>query len=571
MDDIRLHELLEKDLEDRLTVSEKDELFRELRASGRARQAYWDVVEQDILTGAVLSENRGRDLAGLEADVPTMGATAAKHRRPRGWAWTIALAAAATCALAALFWGGRLPEPVPLATVLAVGGDVDVRDMSGKSRPVELGSSLFVGQVLRVGDEESRVEVLFTDGTHFTLQSGSTVRLASPESKQGKHIHLETGAVQVQTAGKTSEGPLVVTTDHARITSSATRLRVYREEKGSRVELEEGQAHLESQNGAKAIDVAEGSFVLATADREPMVPQPLAENQCRLRHTFVRAGDAVAFSRDGSRIVTSHFGRSGFKAWNTLDGANVATAQGSRLRTQSMEFTTDDTVIAICEGGTAAFWKIGEPQPVLARLRDKDLRPGAVSADGRWIAQASRSEVTIWDIDADHGSISHRHSLPARASRVSVSSAGPQAAFSYWGGEIFLFDVSTGRHVAKHKLSRTPMPLALSADNRFVAAYATNDGLILFDEVAAAQRTLWAGQGARVSHLTFTSDGQILLAGLEDGTVRAWNTADGRSLFVVETGYRSGNVSQVTMSADRSLLATVGDNDCVKIWERPSR
>jgi WD40 repeat protein len=68
-----------------------------------------------------------------------------------------------------------------------------------------------------------------------------------------------------------------------------------------------------------------------------------------------------------------------------------------------------------------------------------------------------------------------------------------------------------------------------------------------------------------VSHLQFSADGRVLLAALNDGTVRAWASNDGRSLLVLETGHRS--VLQVAASADLSVLATLGDHDCVKIWE----
>lgn len=475
------------------------------------------------------------------------------------------LIAAATCLLLGLGWWLRPISPAPLATILAVAGNVEIRDALGRSAAAEAGSRLFVGQVLQVGDDESRAELLFADGTQVALQAGSTLRFSPADAKDGKRIHLENGSVQVQTVAPTSVGPLVVTTDHAKITSNSTRLRVYREEKGSRVELEEGKAHLERLNGAKGIDVAGGSFVFASADREPMVSQPLADAHCRLRHTFLRAGDAVAFSRDGSRIVTSHFARGGLKAWNTLDGSILASAPGSRQRTHGMTFAKDDTVVAICGDGTAFFWKIGDPQPQLARLRDKELRQAAVSEDGRWIVQPTRTEVVVWEVDADKGRISHRHSFAARPMRAALSSMGPQVVFSLWGGEILRSDAIAGVELSKHMLSPTPSPLALSADSRYLAAYAGKDGLVLFDEHAKTRRTLWAGQGVRVAHLNFSGDSGIVLAGMEDGTVRAWSVDDGRSMLVLETGNR--HVSMTAMSADRTLLATVGDNDCVKIWE----
>jgi len=573
VDDLRLHELLEKDLEGRLADGERDELLGALRASAQARECYWDVVEQHVLIGAVLSENRGFDLARLEEG--TSAAVAAEpmpakanSRAGRRWIVTtgLAIVIAASCLLIALPWGERSDGPASLATVGVVAGDIEVSNQAGKSIAAVPGTKLFEGDVLRVGDEESRVEVAFADGTQITVPSGSTLRFVPADSKDGKHIHLENGAVRVQVIGKPKDDPFVVTTEHAKITGLATRFRVYREEKGSRLELEEGQAHLESRAGANAIDVAEGSFVVATSDAAPMVPQRLAETHCRLRHTFPRAGDAVAFSPDSSRFVTSHFGRAGLKARSTLDGAVIGSAPGVKHRMHGMAFTTDDAIAAIASDGTAILWKIDEPQTIQTRLRDKDLRQAAISDNGRWIAQGTgRGEVSIWEINAEACGISHRHSLPIKPSRVAVSNVGPHVAISSWGGEIQAFDLTNGREVSKLKLTRTPTPLALSADNRYVAAYSNGDGLVLFDQLDGSRKTLWAVQGGRVAHLAFTNDGQMLLAGMDDGMVRGWSTNDGQSLLVLETGCR--HVNRVTMSADQTLLATVGEDDCVKIWE----
>jgi WD40 repeat protein len=138
-------------------------------------------------------------------------------------------------------------------------------------------------------------------------------------------------------------------------------------------------------------------------------------------------------------------------------------------------------------------------------------------------------------------------------------------AVSRWGGEIHLVEILTGRELAQFKLARTPTPLAISDDGRHVSAYANTEGLVLFDRESGSRRLLWPGEGTRVESLHFTADGRALLAGLQDGTVRAWSTRDGCSLLVLETGHH--NVTKIAMTADKSLLATQGDGDCVKIWE----
>lgn len=572
MDDARLDDLLEKDLDNRLTDAERIELMDELRRSADARRRYWESMEQHVLIGAVLSESRGQDLAQMENEetvtAPAAVAPSANRRWRRGWAIVVV----ATCLLVGLGLWLRPREETPLAvapfaTVGDTSGQVEVCDESGRTFPAAPGTAIHAGQVLRVGDEDARVEVVFGDGTQITLQSGSSLRFPPGIRTDEKHIHLERGALQVQSPDQANATPLVVSTDDARLTAAGNRFRIYKDGTTSRVELEQGHAHLQSPGGAAAVDLAQGSFVVASSDAQPMVAQPMAPASCRLRHTFPRTGDAVAFSPDGTKIVTSHFHRSGLKAWNTRDGAVVATAPGIKQRTHGMAFVTAETVVAIAADGTAVQWTPGEPQAVLTKLRDKDLRQAALSSDGRWIAQPTKGEVAIWEVNPETSAVSLRNVFPARPTRVALSSGeAPQVAIGPWGGDVSVHDAATGRELLKHKLKGTPVPLALSDDSRFVVACTNSDGIVLIDQMANTRRTLWAPEASRANHLSFSTDGRIVVAGMNDGMIRAWSTDDGRSLLVLESGYRGG-VHQTTLSPDRTLLATVGDNDCVKIWE----
>ncbi len=583
MQDNHLHPLLEAYLENRLTAAEASELRTLLRSSPFARQRFWEYVEQHALLEDILTEARGMDLALLQRDEslaalasgqgePAQSVTPgpASPRRLLGLGALMALAAGLL--LAIVLWSrpgtGTDPdsETAPFATIHAVAGDVRVGDPSGYAIPAVPGSALRAGQFLAVGaDEDSRAEVLLADGSQVTLSPSSTLRFVAEQLSQGKRIHLETGAARVEAAPQPVDLPLVVTTDHARITAHQTRFRLYREQQASRVELEEGKLLLESQTGERQLELTQGLYVVATAEPQPMVTHPMPSGHCRLLHTLLKAGDAASFSLDGRQLLTSHFSR-GLKLWAVEDGKLQASAPGSGQRAVGLAFADETTMMALGDRGTALLWNVREPQATSTRLREKDLRCAAISADGRWLAQGWRSEVVVWETNRETGTISLRRTLPLKPSRLALASVGaPRVAVSKWAGDILVFDVASGRELARHKLKRTPTPLALSADGRYLAAYANEDGLVLFDQQTSERYTLWPGEGARVACLTYSADGRILLAGLDDGTVRAWSVSDASSLLVLDTGHR--HVNKVTVTADRSLLATVGDNDCVKIWE----
>ena len=570
MDD-RLVYLLNAHLENTLTEEEVKEFRELLRSSPESRRQYWEFVEQHALVEDILAEQRGHDLA-LTEDVQAVFATPAStkpmpRKRSRWLAMSLILTTmAAAILLAVLIYPVvNSTSDVPaeqLATVHPISGDVQIIDNSGTAKTISRDTAIFPGQLLQIGEEEGLAEVRFGDGARVTISSGTSIQFpASPVSTE-KLIHIVKGAAQVHATAS----PLVITTDHVRITSTATHLRLYRDQKSSRVELEGGKAHLESANGENPMELSEGNYVIATDVQEPMVPQPLSLHHCRLQHTFLRAGDAVRFSPDGTRMLTSHVSR-GLKVWDTINGELLHTAPRRHQRTDGLAFTpTKDTVITLGNRGEAEFWTFGEAEPTKTALRQKGLRSGSVSEDGRWIAQGtSREEVLIWEADADKGRISLRQTLPIRTWCVALNRDGSRIALSRWSGDIELYDTATGKQLDHYKLSRTPIPLVVSADANFLAAYANKEGLMLIDRHKGQRLNLWDGEGARVMHLEFTPNGRLLLAGLNDGTVRTWSTVDGECLLVLDTGHRV--VRRVTVTADLSLLATVGNGDCVKIWQ----
>lgn len=571
MRDDRLLDLLDAHLEGRLSPPEADELRAALRCSLQARELYWAYVEQHALLEDVLAEARGADLAFLEESLtdtsllrPTRPTTARRHLP----AWAALAAVAAALLIALTLWPRRAPDPVPraepFATIQALAGDVRVSDGAGPPALVSAGTPLSVGQKVHVGDEESQAEILFEGGTLLTVGSGSALRLAAPEGSEGKRILLDAGAVQLDVPGRATDRPVVVAAWHAVVTAADARFRLYREADASRVEVERGKVRLDSRGGVLPVEVSEGAYALVYDEPVPMQTQQLPLGHARLRHTFLRGGDAVWFTSDGRQVVASHFDR-GLKAWGAEDGKPIASAPSSGQRTDALAVSVGGVAVALGNGGTASLWKVGDAQATRTSLRAKRQRSGAVSPDGRWLAQGTAEGVDLWEVDPEKGSLSLRRSLPVKPSRVALSGTGALVAVSRWGGEIHVFEVRTEKEVGRHKLSKMPTPLALSADGDLLAAYANTDGLVLFDRKAGRRRDLWAGEGARVWHLAFSRDGGVLLAGLDDGTVRAWSSTDGRPLLVLDTGHR--HINKVAVTADLSLLATVGDNDCVKVWE----
>jgi hypothetical protein len=417
---------------------------------------------------------------------------------------------------------------------------------------------------VQVGDEESQVELLLGDGTQVTLSSGSWLRL--PDQTLAKPLCLEQGAMQVQTAAGIA--PLVVTTDHGRITASETRFRLYRETTGSRVELETGHVRFENPTQERSIDLSEGSFLMATEEPASMVPQPLPMGHCTLKKTFLRTGDGIRFSPDGTRLLTSHTSR-GNRLWSLPDGKLLHESKSLGQWSYGVGFASEDKLVLLGNQGKAGLWNLTENQITPTILRSKEVRCGAVSADGRWLVQGVPGEISLWHVDPLEETIGLHRTFMMRDKMkpwaVAVTGDGSQVAFAVWDGTISVRNVSDDRELDRYKLAPTPTLLALSDARNQLATFVAKRGLELIDRTSQKRTILWPGEAMKVSCLRFDPQGEILFAGLEDGTVRAWSTRDARPLLVLETGNR--RISRIDLTADLNLLATVGDGDVVKVWQ----
>jgi WD40 repeat protein len=80
-------------------------------------------------------------------------------------------------------------------------------------------------------------------------------------------------------------------------------------------------------------------------------------------------------------------------------------------------------------------------------------------------------------------------------------------------------------------------------------------------------RTL-KGHADRVTGVAFSPDGQWLASASRDGTLRVWNTADGKGILTLQE--HTGPVWGLAFSQDGTYLASAGGDGTVKVWDAAS-
>jgi WD40 repeat protein len=282
-------------------------------------------------------------------------------------------------------------------------------------------------------------------------------------------------------------------------------------------------------------------------------------------------------------------------------------------------------LLGIMVAGSAMIFSGGlsEPPPVDA-IRSVALRPQkqpvegvAFSPDGKSLASCGRDNtVRIWDVSRlAVGPLSEPVVLPHCSMRYAVAFSADGTLLAAAGDKsLTIWSCASGRYTPLlEEVSETSHCLAFSADGRTLAI-GTDDGSIrLWDMPSGDERAVLRGHVGVVRSVAFSADARRLVSTSENRSIMLWDavdgvpigplqldrvgynsvlfaafTADGRHVAVSEascdptdvtlldsetgkvrhrlTGHRTG-VEAITFSPDGRILATAGQDRCIKLWD----
>ena len=202
-----------------------------------------------------------------------------------------------------------------------------------------------------------------------------------------------------------------------------------------------------------------------------------------------------------------------------------------------------NTVVASVGPGQATFTAVGAGTPVVSTGGDHQtwhLPDGAIARLGK--GRLSQGERAI-ALSPDGGKL------------AAVSSIG-----------IWLYDVETLQLLGHFPtaLNRSGS-VAFSPDGRLLAASPVDqDPTTRIWDIAAGEVTVEL-EGHTASAAVFSPHGELLAAGLWDGTIKLWDVATGTEVATLE-GHADG-VSSVSFSPDGSMLASGSWDKSIKLWD----
>jgi WD40 repeat protein len=271
--------------------------------------------------------------------------------------------------------------------------------------------------------------------------------------------------------------------------------------------------------------------------------------------------DSVAFSPDGSRIVTT--ARDALRIWEPNNGQELLTLRAPSEKARQTVFSPDGKhLVSKSNGGRLKFWNAPSRQKVLTLAEYSE--PMALSPDGRWLAcEGPDGDVQLVDRLSGNAILTFAGES-SDCYCLAFSPDGKSIAGGVKGDTLNVWDTDSGKLIREMKgHTHIVGSVAFSPDGQRIVS-GSGDLSIRIWEAASGQaiRTI---TGHWASCVAFSPDGKLIAASNRYSTIRLWNAETGdevRTISGNEEGYEC-----FAFSPDGRRIASGGHDANVRLWD----
>ena len=280
---------------------------------------------------------------------------------------------------------------------------------------------------------------------------------------------------------------------------------------------------------------------------------------------------AVAFSPDGTQLVSGGGNGAGLVLWDARTGQTVGSFTGENMTPTAVAFSPDGKLIAA--SGLTRRIALFDPatRNVLKYLdghKDSVYR-FAFSPDSKRLASGdSDGVVLLWDLTSAAPPKTLAQNHPSTG-ELAFSPDGRWLASPRDGGTITIWDVAAGKQSRRSAagFARSIHGLAYAADGKtLVSGETLTDGteaVVVRDASTLKVKRILRGHTGHVNAVRTTPDGRVVLSVSGDGTMRLWESATGVSIRTLSAGVPLWTMA---LAADGERVAAAGGGRRVHLF-----
>lgn len=346
----------------------------------------------------------------------------------------------------------------------------------------------------------------------------------------------------------------------------------------ARLDFEMGSSAFSPDKRTLALGSAPNIVVLWDIANERVASTLYGYTDFGYRNDFVTG---IAFHPDGRTIFTTTRGR--FARWQVVNGQVDHLWRAHQGWVRSIAVSPDSGyLLSASDDKTLRLWRIDAPQGIsLVRQfngHESTVTGAAFSPDGQLAVSASWDNFAIlWNVNTGQ-ELRRIKAMAGGVGQLNSVAFSPDGTMLVTGGcreltnrfciqdEIHLWKVTTG------ELIRTFTPhtagafnVTFSPDGQTVLAAYDDSTLILWDVATGKPWRTFSGHTDVVATVAFAPDGKTAVSGSYDSTLILWDVASGAAIRTLQghTGY----VESVTFSPDGRIIASGSGDGLVILWD----
>ncbi|OAI48991.1 hypothetical protein AYO44_00900 [Planctomycetaceae bacterium SCGC AG-212-F19] len=538
--------------------------------------------------------------------------------------WLTAVAACLLLALGAAFWLGQRPpgpsSPDPCfaavqqvqGTTYVVSGQEPLR--SQQRLLAQAGQVLPLGQGIATVGGDSGAIVNLVDDVRLTLGRDTTVSTSAEaeEQRDGSKVVLEQGGdLLVEVTRSLGKKKMTVVTPLGNVVTETEQTAVHLSDAAGVVVIR-GEANFIQKGTGKSIRLKGGQYAATARDGE-LYASRLFSPEANVWGSFPAGNTesiAVVISPNGQMLAAvTH---ENFKDFGVRLGPLDSSRPPMELAgARCVAFSPDSTILATGHRGNVILYETatGNQLRALGRTNSKAIFCLAFAPDGKTLAVSrgtphESGEVELWNLETEKISKGWQEYTALASGGITLAAMKDTIPTSSWRWHVagvaalafspdgqFLASGSSDKTVvvwdmaAKQELTRILMvpalpvrALAFAPDNKTLAiACGPLDGrsrqageVKLWDVATGTVRTTLHGHWRSVTSVVYSANGQSLVTGSADATVRFWDATDGREYGMLVKAHKSAIGFEglaVALSPDGTRLATASFDRTIKLWK----